>query len=93
MNTEIDTIVQGFRANVMAEIQYHRVINGAGSVAAFAVGVRRHRERVLRKLEDSCTRLPGDALESAATAINDAADAVIARIEAAGRVEFADGTL
>ena len=78
----------------MQEILFHRVIDGAGTVAAFTVGVGRHRQRVLRKLEDMRGQgAPGDALEGAAAAVNDTADAVITRIEAAGRVEFADGAL
>ena len=93
MSDEIDTIVRSFRANVMSEIQSHRVINGAGTIAAFAVDVRRHKQRVLSKLEAMRPRLPGEALESAATAINDIADAVIARVESAGFVEFADGAI
>lgn len=93
MHTEVETIVRAFRANVMSEILYHRVIDGVGAVTSFKVNVQRHRERVLMKFQDMLSRVPGEALESAATTINDAAETVIARIEAAGRVEFADGAL
>lgn len=93
MNTEVENIVRTFRANVMQEILYFRSVSGAGAVSAFAVNVQRHRERVLAKLQDLGSRTPGEALESAASTINDIADAVTARIEAAGRVEFADGAL
>lgn len=93
MNTEVETILRAFHANIAQEILFHRVIDGVGAVASFKVNVQRHRERVLTKLQDLGSRTPGEALESAATAINDTAEAVIARIEAAGRVEFADGTL
>ena len=93
MNTEVETIVRSFRANIMSELQCHRLIDGAGAVSAFKANVQRHRERVLTKLEDMLSGIPSETLESAATAINDTADAVVARIEAAGRVEFADGAL
>lgn len=93
MNSEVETILRAFRANVMQEILFHRVISGEGAVTSFKVNVQRHRERIMAKFEDSRVRLPGEALESAATEINNTADAVIARIEAAGRVEFAEGAL
>lgn len=93
MNTEIENIVRAFRANVMQEILFYRVISGVGAVPAFAVNVQRHKQRVLTKLQDMLGRIPGESLESAATTINDTADAVIARAESAGRVEFADGSI
>lgn len=93
MTTEIETIVRGFRANVMQEILFHRVINGAGTVAAFKVGIDRHKQRTLIKLQDMQTKLPGEALQSAAAAINDMTDAVVARVETAGRVDFADNAI
>jgi hypothetical protein len=93
MTTEIETIIRGFRASVIGEIQNHRVMTGAGAVPAFDVAVRRHKQRVLSKLEDTRARFAGDALESAATSINDQAEAVLARVKAAGQVEFADGPL
>ena len=94
MNTEVENIVRTFRANVMQEILYFRSVSGEGAVSAFAVNVLRHRERVLAKLQDMRARCASEPLETAATAINDMADAVTARIEAAGRIEFiADGAL
>jgi hypothetical protein len=93
MNNEIDYIVRGFRANLAQEILFHRTIDGAGVVSAFVSNVRRQRERVLTKLEDMRAQSPGEALEGAATVVNDLADAVVARVVSAGRVEFADGAI
>jgi hypothetical protein len=93
MSNEVETIVRAFRANLMQEILFHRVIEGVGAIAAFKVNVQRHRERVLTKLQDMLSRMPDEPLEGAATTINNMADAVIARIEADSRVEFADGGL
>lgn len=89
MSIEIDNIILGFRASVMGEILSHRNTNGAGTVAAFKVDVNRHLQRSLDKLR----HLPGDVAETTTATLNDTADSVIARIEAAGVVEFADGVI
>lgn len=88
MSNEIENIVSGFRAKVIAEIQHHRTLDGGGVVASFAKNVEDQKRLTLSKLTDSRAHLPGAALEAAATAINDLADSTVARVTQAGAVEF-----
>jgi hypothetical protein len=92
VQTEIDNIVRGFRANVMAEILHHRQHEGQGAVASFEANVTRHRQRAIIKLDDlraqdgrEHTAVVLDAAEAKITGL---AAAEVARVRAAGTVEF-----
>ncbi|GMO36577.1 hypothetical protein BwSF12_47230 [Bradyrhizobium ottawaense] len=92
MQTELDTILAGLRANIHQETLNHRGPD-AGLVTSFAVNLRRHGERINEKLSNLRARSEAAphltaidaAAGTAATLVNDA----IAAAEAAGRVEFA----
>jgi hypothetical protein len=90
---QIENIVRGFRAKVIGEIQHHRTIDGAGVVASFAKNVEGLKALTLSKLEDCRSNLPGEALEAAATNVNDIAAAVIERVTQAGQVEFTESAI
>jgi hypothetical protein len=93
MQSELDKIVRGFRANVMSEILHHRTISGAGAVPSFVANVSHHRQRVQQKLDNMrAANLPATTIKEIAKAesiVNDLAQSETERAINAGAVEFA----
>lgn len=91
---EIQALIPSFRAAVMQEITKHRQTNGdLNTVDQFVAAVGQHRTRYSQKLEairlregDAATSEQADAAEKQIAIIT---DGEIARVRAAGVVEFA----
>lgn len=88
MQTEIDAVLAGLKADIQREILNHRG-EGAGMVQSFTVNCRRHGERTATKFNNMLSRGDAVTIGEAATKAAAMVSAAIETAEAAGRVDFA----